>query len=102
MAKKLWIIERACEVVILSETREGAIKEGESLHGTDMGEPSYRAQEMTYLPDGWDGTCMPFGQEGDDTIDTLVAAGAAESYRAMRDSVRKHTEECFPKEPSQK
>lgn len=78
----------------MAETQEEAARVGCKYATSDLGCYDFgaHATEMTSLPDGWDDTCIPVGEDGDRTIAQIVAAGEAEPFRAAcerRDKVRR-------------
>jgi hypothetical protein len=79
--KKLWTVEVSSEVVVLAETRDEAEKEARKLSGLDTGDSEYTAREMTSIPCGWEGDCVPYGYDVEKTIDECIAEGLAPCLR---------------------
>jgi len=81
--KELWVVTISAEVVVLAEDSIDAVEEARSAIRDGSVEPEPEsAGEMTYLPDGWDLDCLPYGGDNDDeTLGVLIEAGAAPKYR---------------------
>lgn len=81
MAKRLWVVTLAAEVVVLAESRSDAEDEArDALQSGDVNPEPDPASPMTWLPAGWDMGCIPYGADGDETIEDAIAAGAAPEY----------------------
>lgn len=82
MSKKLqlYTVTISAEVAILAESEADARDFARDVDRFDC-EFDYDAQPMTYLPDGWEGTEIPFGhrdpEQPDATVDDWVERGAA-------------------------
>lgn len=86
MSKRLWVVQVTADVVVLAENEAEAVyaaREAERSGEVDP-EPA-SAVEMSWLPDGWDLDCLPFGGNDDEqTLGKLIEAGAAPRYTAAR------------------
>jgi hypothetical protein len=79
--KRLWVVTLAAEVAVLAESMADAEDEArEALRSGDVDPEPDRPSPMTWLPAGWDKSCIPYGADGDETIEDAIAAGAAPEY----------------------
>jgi len=78
--KKLYTVTVETELVVLADSPEDA--EYDAEHWAREGDFDVFAKEMTYLPNGWEPKCIPYGENNQDTrnIEELIKEGCAPEY----------------------
>lgn len=92
--KTLYTVAIEVEIIVVADTQGAAEASAiEALQDIDTLGYAALAQPLRVLPDGWDGTSIPFGHhEKDDpdrTVDQWAGAGAAPEYLELQEKLVK-------------
>lgn len=93
--KMLFVVTVTSEYVVLADSEDDACEIARRAHRNSDQEEDFEAFTMTYLPAGWDGDCLVYGDhQGDLTVDQAVDAGHAPDYEVVRKRLQKlHSKE---------
>lgn len=92
--KKLYTVDIEIETVVVADSQEEAEALAmEALQDIDTLGYWTEALPLRVLPDGWDGTSIPFGhhekEDPDRTVDQWAEAGAAPEYLEFQEKLAK-------------